>query len=59
MVKKQNGLTIIQLMVVLLVAGIIGSLAVNAIIDYRCKNNPTASICARNQNHAPGDKPAS
>jgi Tfp pilus assembly protein PilE len=59
MVKKQNGLTIIQLMVVLLVAGIIGSLAVSAIINYRCKSEPTASICTKNQNHAPADKPAS
>ena len=55
--KKQNGLTIIQLMVVLLVAGIAGSLAVNAIIDYRCKSDPAASICAKDR--APAAKPAS
>jgi Tfp pilus assembly protein PilE len=59
MVKKQNGLTIIQLMVLLLVAGIIGSIAVSTIIDYRCKSDPTASICAKNQNHAPAGKPVS
>ena len=48
MLYKQNGLTIIELMVVLLIAGIAGSYAFSAIIEYRCERDPAASICARN-----------
>ncbi|MET0963803.1 MAG: prepilin-type N-terminal cleavage/methylation domain-containing protein, partial [Noviherbaspirillum sp.] len=44
-VKNQNGLTIIELMIVLLVAGVAGSFALNAIIDHRCERDPAASIC--------------
>lgn len=55
MLHKQNGLTIIELMVVLLIAGIAGSFALNAIIEHRCERDPAASICARNP--APADKP--
>jgi prepilin-type N-terminal cleavage/methylation domain-containing protein len=47
MVKNQNGLTIIELMVVLLFAGIAGSFALNAIIEHRCERDPAASICAK------------
>ena len=48
MLYKQNGLTIIELMVVLLIAGIAGSYAFSAIIEHRCERDPAASICARN-----------
>ncbi len=43
--KKQAGLTIIKLMLLLLVAGIAGSLAINAFIRHRCVNDPTAQTC--------------
>jgi len=43
--KKQTGLTIIKLMVLLLIAGIAGSLAINALIKHRCLNEPTAKMC--------------
>ncbi|MBK4737241.1 hypothetical protein [Noviherbaspirillum pedocola] len=45
--KKQQGLTIIQLMVVLLVAGLVGFYVIRAVVDYRCKDDPTASVCQR------------
>jgi prepilin-type N-terminal cleavage/methylation domain-containing protein len=56
MLNRQNGLTIIELMVVLLIAGIAGSFALNAIIEHRCERDPAAAICAKK--HAPADKPA-
>ena len=43
--KKQRGLTIIQVMLIVLVAGIVGSLAVRLIIDKRCQDNPSISMC--------------
>ena len=43
--KKQTGLTIIKLMVLLLIAGIVASLAINALIRHRCLANPAAQIC--------------
>lgn len=47
MVKKQMGLSIIQLMVLLLVAGIAGSLALKAIIDQRCQATPSETLCKK------------
>jgi hypothetical protein len=44
---KQAGLTIVQLMLVLLIAGIAGSLLVRAIIDMRCEAEPSRSMCQR------------
>ena len=44
--KRQAGLTIIKLMVLLLIAGIVGSLAINALIRHRCLADPAAHICA-------------
>ena len=44
--KKQAGLTIIKLMVLLLIAGIAGSLAINALIKHRCLTDPAAQMCA-------------
>jgi Tfp pilus assembly protein PilE len=43
--KKQAGLTIIKLMVLLLIAGILGSLAISALIKRRCLSDPTAQMC--------------
>jgi hypothetical protein len=52
MVKKQEGLTIIQLMVLLLIAGIAGSLLLKVIIDHRCQADQSASMCHRNASAA-------
>lgn len=43
--SRISGLTIIQLMLVLLIAGVLGSVAVNYIIDKRCENVPALSLC--------------
>ncbi|MFS0755943.1 hypothetical protein ABC383_14775 [Noviherbaspirillum sp. 1P10PC] len=52
MVKRQKGLTIIQLMVLLLIAGIVGSLLLKIIIEHRCQNDPSASLCIRHASAA-------
>lgn len=44
--KKQTGLTIIKLMFLLLIAGIAGSFAINALIKHRCLSDPAAPMCA-------------
>lgn len=44
--KRMKGLTIIQLMFVLLIAGIVGSFVVNVIIDKRCESDPSRALCA-------------
>ncbi|MFC7518404.1 hypothetical protein ACFQUU_25665 [Herbaspirillum sp. GCM10030257] len=44
---KQQGWTIIQTMIALLIAGIVGTIAVRAIIDKRCEEDATRSICAK------------
>ncbi|WP_156396397.1 hypothetical protein [Noviherbaspirillum sp. Root189] len=44
---KQQGWTIIQTMIVLLILGIVGTIAVRAIIDMRCEEDATRSICAK------------
>lgn len=46
MMKKQTGLTIIKLMVLLLIAGIVGSLLISALIRHRCLADPDAQMCA-------------
>jgi hypothetical protein len=45
--KRQQGLTIIQIMVLLLIAGVVGSVIVNYIIDERCESDPSRTICAK------------
>ncbi|WP_194715122.1 hypothetical protein [Noviherbaspirillum soli] len=52
MVKRQKGLTIIQLMVLLLIAGIVGSLLLKIIIEHRCQSDPSASLCIRHASAA-------
>ena len=44
-VKKQPGLTIIKLMVLLLIAGIVGSLGLAALIKHRCLTAPPQRAC--------------
>jgi Tfp pilus assembly protein PilW len=44
-VKRQKGLTIVQLMFVLLIAGLVGSFVVNLIIDKRCESDPSRALC--------------
>lgn len=45
--KIQDGLTIIELMVVLLIAGIAGSYALDVIIEHRCEHDSSGATCAR------------
>lgn len=41
----QKGLTIIQLMLILLVAGLVGSYAVDFLIAKRCEAAPEKAMC--------------
>lgn len=43
--KQAKGLTIIQLMIVLLVLGIVASIVVDAVIDKRCEAYPRIELC--------------
>ena len=47
--KKMRGLTIIKTMVILLVAGIVGSVIVNYFIGKRCAEEPSLEMCAGRQ----------
>lgn len=49
--KRMQGLTIIELMVVLLIIGIVGKVAVDLLIDKRCESHPSIPLCA-NHDHA-------
>ncbi|WP_158590482.1 hypothetical protein [Noviherbaspirillum cavernae] len=51
--KQAKGFTIVQTMVILFVAGIIGWFAVDAIIDKRCETEPSGAMCA---DRAPASK---
>ncbi|MGV3741543.1 MAG: hypothetical protein ACO1NO_04465 [Burkholderiaceae bacterium] len=42
---RQTGLTIIQLMLVLLVVGLLGSYIVDFLIDKRCESSPGTTLC--------------
>lgn len=42
---KQAGLTIIQLMFILLILGLIGSFAVDYLIELRCESNVSSDLC--------------
>ena len=44
--KMKAGMTIIKLMVLLLIAGIVGSLAINVMNRDHCLDDPCAQICA-------------
>jgi Tfp pilus assembly protein PilE len=50
MVKRQKGLTIIQLMVLLLIAGIAGSVLLKIIIEHRCQSDRSAPHCMKQAN---------
>jgi hypothetical protein len=43
--KKQTGLTIITLMVMLFIAGIVGSLGITALVKHRCLMDPMDQTC--------------
>jgi len=45
--KQAQGLTIVQLMVILFVAGIVGWFAVDFIIDKRCEGDTSTTLCAQ------------
>lgn len=44
--KRMKGLTIVQLMVVLLLVGVIVKIVVDVLIDKRCESNPSIQLCA-------------
>lgn len=44
--KRMKGLTIVQLMVVLLVAGLVAKIVIELLIDKRCESNPSIQLCA-------------
>jgi len=44
--KRMKGLTIVQLMVVLLLAGIIAKIVVEVLIDKRCQSKSSIQLCA-------------
>lgn len=52
--KRARGLTIVQLMLVLLVLGIVGWFAVDAIIEKRCEDHPAKPLCADRKAAKPG-----
>lgn len=43
--KRAKGITIVQLMLVLLVAGIVGRLVVDFVIDKRCEAGQSVALC--------------
>ena len=47
---RQKGLTIIQLMLILLVVGLVGSYVVERLIDKRCESAPSQSLCEDRSN---------
>jgi hypothetical protein len=44
-VKKPTGLTIIKLMVLLLIAGVVGSLGLTVLIKHRCLTDQAGRAC--------------
>jgi prepilin-type N-terminal cleavage/methylation domain-containing protein len=45
--RRMKGLTIVELMVVLLIAGIVGWFVVDFIIDKRCESDPSKALCVK------------
>jgi Tfp pilus assembly protein PilW len=43
--NRMKGLTIIQLMVTLLVAGIVGKILIDVLVAKRCDSNPSTQLC--------------
>jgi hypothetical protein len=43
--KNQAGITIIKLMLLLLIAGILGSLSISVLIRHRCLTDPAEQMC--------------
>jgi flagellar biogenesis protein FliO len=46
----QKGLTIIQLMLVLLFVGLLGAYVVERLIDKRCESAPSKTLCDNRAN---------
>lgn len=47
--RKMKGLSIIQLMLILLLAGIVAKLAIELLIRKRCEDRPAIPLCAERQ----------
>jgi Tfp pilus assembly protein PilE len=56
---KQRGLTIVQLMVVLLIAGALGKFAVEFIIARRCDNLSASALCSHSNSLESHSRPVS
>lgn len=57
--RRESGLTIIQLMVVLLIAGAVGKFAVEFIIARRCDNAAASSLCSNGKQAENPHRPVS
>ncbi|MDB5856074.1 MAG: hypothetical protein JWR22_4115 [Herminiimonas sp.] len=56
---RQSGLTIVQLMVVLLIAGAVGKFAVEFIIARRCDNAAASALCSHSTSPDSHNRPVS
>jgi hypothetical protein len=48
--NRMKGLTIIQLMITLLVAGIVGKILIDVLVAKRCDSNPSTPLCVDQKN---------
>jgi competence protein ComGC len=48
--RRNKGLTIIQLMLILLVLGIVAKVAIDFMMDKRCEDDPALQWCADRKN---------
>jgi hypothetical protein len=55
--RRSGGLTIVQLMVVLLIAGAVGKFVVEFIIARRCDNAASISLCTKTKTPDPQAQP--
>jgi len=52
--RFNHGFTIVQIMLILFVAGIMGALVVDLIIDRYCEEDPSSTLCEDTQQLKPG-----
>jgi hypothetical protein len=43
--KRMRGLTIVQLMLILLIAGLIGKVVIDLLVEKRCADQPASALC--------------
>lgn len=42
---RQSGLSLIQIMLIFLIVGVLGSMIANYFIDTHCASEPTSAVC--------------